>query len=205
MHHFNAGEQLLDFATTGEAGERRIIFVIINVVVSNNTSRKPLGVAVRDADTKRECSEGIYQPSCEWASDIGKCVAIDSIALPAKCKKIIFYNRVPKTGSAAMTAAMDVAAERSEGVLAQPEDLWKQYQWFGYTFKGRYVLNAAYRWNKPQKDEEVEGYCKFFTKLGTQAPRGVRAALSVFGFPYDLPGCHVPTIEHYLRVHRPTA
>ena len=145
--------------------------------LSSSTSSSPtiprgsrLVLRCEMADTKRECSEGIYQPSCEWASDIGKCVAIDCIAFPAKCKKIVFYNRVPKTGSAAMTAAMEVAAERSEEVWTQPEDLWKQYQWFGYTFKGRYVLNAAYRWNKPQKDEEVERYCKFFTKLGTQAP-----------------------------------
>lgn len=122
------------------------------------------------ADTEEQCSEGIYSPSCEWASTTGTCIAVDCVAFPAKCKKIIFYNRVPKTGSRSMTAAMEVAAERSEAFWTQPEDVWKQYQWFGYTFKGRYVLNAAYRWNKPQVDEDVENYCNFFTKLGTQAP-----------------------------------
>ena len=122
------------------------------------------------AATERECSQGMYRPSCEWASQTGVCVAIDCAAFPDKCKKIVFYNRVPKTGSRSMTAAMEVAAERSDTFWAQQFNAWKRYQWFGYTFKGRYVLNAAYRWNKPQEEEVVENYCKFFAKLGTQAP-----------------------------------
>lgn len=105
------------------------------------------------AKSERQCTEGMYRPSCEWTDDAagapaGACHAIDCLASPAKCKKIIFYNRVPKTGSRSMTAAMEVAAERSETHWMEPADMWKQYQWFGYTFKGRYVLNAAYRWTK---------------------------------------------------------
>jgi hypothetical protein len=69
-----------------------------------------------------------------------------------------------------MTQAMEVAATQSEVVWNSTGNNWKAYQWFGYTFKGRYVLNTAYKWKHQQDDGVVAKYCDFFKALATQAP-----------------------------------
>ena len=108
------------------------------------------------ASGELECGRGAYGASCRWGD--GQCKK--KCTNMANCNQIIFYNRVPKTGSTTLWKSIADAAERSN------ETGKPLFKWLGHKFHDSNTLILPHDTRSMKK----KLFCHMISDLAAQAP-----------------------------------